>query len=129
MPTVDDLKALLYLAEPIFRHAPDAMIVVDTAGQIRVVNDQALILTGYAEDELLHQPVEVLVPAEHRNEHRGYRGGYMQTPHTRPMGAGTVLELLRKDGRRIPVEINLSVTPTPYGPMAITALRRQAGAE
>ena len=121
----DDTRFLFDVAPDLFRRAPDAMIVVDAAGEIRLVNEQALILTGWVETELVRQPVEVLVPPASRAVHEGFRAGYVQDPHTRAMGAGLDLELVRADGGMVPVEINLAVIVTPLGPMTLTALRRR----
>jgi len=117
------------LAPDLFRRSPDAMIVVDTPdAKIRAVNEQTLLLTGWAETDLLHQPIEVLVPEGLREEHERHRFGYIQQPHTRAMGAGLELELLRADGQLIPVEINLALVPTQRGNFVITTLRRRRGA-
>lgn len=123
----EDTRLMFELAPDLFRRAPDAMIVVDSSGEIRVVNEQALILTGWAETDLLHRKVEELVPAGRRGAHEGHRAGYVQDPHTRAMGSGLDLELVRKDGSTVPVEINLAmVTTSTHEPMTMTVIRRRA---
>ena len=42
--------------------APDAMVVADDDGVIRLVNEQMRKLLDYAPDELVGQPIEVLLP-------------------------------------------------------------------
>src|SRR5215212_6367024 len=42
--------------------APDAIVIVDAAGQIVIANHQAEQLFGYAGNELLGQPVDLLLP-------------------------------------------------------------------
>ena len=42
--------------------APDAMVCVDRCGRIALVNAQTERLFGYRRDELVGQPVEILVP-------------------------------------------------------------------
>ena len=96
------------LYRALFDTAPDAMIVVGSDGHIRLANPQALRLFGYAEVELIGQPVELLMPEAARGAHRGHRDGYMQRPRVRPMGAGQELVGQRRDGARFPVEIALS---------------------
>ena len=46
--------------------APDAMICADRDGRITLVNAQAERLFGYPRDELIGQPVEILVPDDAR---------------------------------------------------------------
>ena len=42
--------------------APDAMVIVDKNGSIELVNVETERLFGYARQEILHQPVEILIP-------------------------------------------------------------------
>ena len=42
--------------------APDAIIIADREGSIVLVNAQAQALFGYARQELLGRPVEMLLP-------------------------------------------------------------------
>jgi len=88
--------------------APDAVVIVDAAGLIQIVNRQTELLFGYPRTELLGQPVEVLVPERFRGRHIGHRTGYQRDPHTRPMGTGLESFGLRRDGSEFPVEISLS---------------------
>src|SRR5262249_55411472 len=48
---------------------PDALVVVGPDGHITLVNRQTERLFGYRRDELLGQPVEVLVPERFRERH------------------------------------------------------------
>jgi PAS domain S-box-containing protein len=88
--------------------APDAMVGVDAAGRIALVNAQAERLFGYGRERLLGQPVEMLVPEALRAVHPAYRAGYLTDPRPRPMGAGMELAGRRADGREFPAEISLS---------------------
>lgn len=92
----------------VFDAAPDGIVVVDRDGRIREVNPQVERMFGWSRDDLLGREIEVLVPEELREVHRGERSDYTDSPHTRPMGIGMQLEGRRKDGSRFPVEISLS---------------------
>ena len=82
--------------------------VVDSDGVIRDLNSQVEILFGWPRDDLLGQPVEMLVPEAQRSGHEHHRRGYAAESHVRPMGAGLELSGLRRDGSRFPAEISLS---------------------
>ena len=103
--------------------APDAIIEIDPDGRIVLLNEATQTLFGYERNELLGQPVEILIPGELRAEHRGFRKDYAKRPATRPMGSGLSLEGLRKDGARIPVEISLSPKRSKGG-VRVTAIIR-----
>jgi PAS domain S-box-containing protein len=99
-------------AEERFRVAvessPNGMLMVDQTGRIVMVNREAERLFGYARQELLSQPIEMLVPVRYRGQHPGNRGFFYSDPRTRVMGAGRELFGLRKDGSEIPIEIGLT---------------------
>ena len=92
--------------------APDAMIIVDEAGKILLVNAQAEAMFGLTRDEMLGQPVEILLPEAFRNTHIRHREQFIESPSLRPMGAGLELVGRRKDGSEFPVEISLSPVET-----------------
>jgi PAS domain S-box-containing protein len=115
------------LAEEKFRalleSAPDALVIVGKEGGIELVNSPAEALFGYRREELLGQPIEVLVPERFRTHHREYRNGYFASPQPRPMGGGLDLMALRKDGTEFGAEIRLSPIPTPAGTLVAAAVR------
>lgn len=109
--------------EELVEAAPDGIIEVDHDGGIVLVNRVTERLFGYDRDELLGQPVEVLVPENLRALHTRHRSGYKQNPVTRPMGAGLALRGRRKDGSHFPVEISLSPMRSEDGSRVITVVR------
>ncbi|MDP9190090.1 MAG: PAS domain S-box protein [Acidobacteriota bacterium] len=88
--------------------APDAIVVVDGSGIIVAVNALAGTMFGYESDQLLGQPIEVLVPERFRPRHVEDRQTYSSSPRTRPMGAGRTLTGRTRDGSEFPLEISLS---------------------
>lgn len=103
--------------------APDAMVVTESDGRIAIVNRQAEALFGYRRDELIGQPVEMLIPSQFRDRHPAHRAGYFQAPRVRAMGAGLELLGRRRDSSEFPVEISLSPVETDEGTLVISAIR------
>jgi protein-histidine pros-kinase len=103
--------------------APDAMVIVNGQGEIQFGNTQTSELFGYQRDELLGQPVEMLVPVRYRGHHPQDRGDFFAAPRSRPMGDGRELWGRRKDGSEFAIEISLSPLETADGLMATAAIR------
>ena len=101
--------------------APDAVVVTDAQGRILLVNRQSEALFGFAREELVGRPVEVLVPLDLRTLHPAHRFGYAADPRTRPMGADLDLRARCKDGTEVPVDIALSSFVTDAGALIVTA--------
>ena len=102
--------------------APNAMVMVDPAGNIVMVNAQAERVFGYSRAELTGQPVEMLVPERLRSHHPGLRKTFLAHPRPRPMGAGRDLYGLNKDGSEFPIEIGLNPIETDEGTMVLSAI-------
>ncbi|HUN28228.1 MAG TPA: PAS domain S-box protein, partial [Alphaproteobacteria bacterium] len=47
---------------PLLEYAPDATLIVDSEGRIRLLNAQAERLFGYYREELIGHPIEMLIP-------------------------------------------------------------------
>jgi PAS domain S-box-containing protein len=103
--------------------APDAIVGVGLDGLIQLVNTQTERLFGYERDELIGQPVEILVPIAARGDHASHRALYAEAPVSRPMGAGIQLAGRRKDGSTFAADISLSAIDTDEGMLISAAIR------
>lgn len=103
-------------------NAPNAMVVVDSTGIIVAVNSAAEQIFGYDPDQLVGEPVEILLPARYRTAHRLMRRRHMSNPEPRLMGSGRELKGLRKDGSEFDVEVGLNPVSTPQGMATLVAV-------
>ncbi len=87
---------------------PAAIVAVNALGEIIFVNAKVEEMFGYGRDELLGQPVEILMPERFHADHEHHRLDYGLSPRVRPMGAGSDLIARRKNGSEFPVEAGLS---------------------
>jgi len=95
--------------------SPNAIVAVDAHGLITYANQPAGSLFGYAGDELLGRPIELLVADSVRGGHVANRDAFLAHPIARPMGIGQDLAGRRKDGSEFPVEISLAPVQTMAG--------------
>jgi PAS domain S-box-containing protein len=103
--------------------APDAMVIVDDAGEIAIVNGQTEKMFGYDRKEMLGNKIEMLLPDRIRKVHVGHREGFVNSPALRPMGIGMELVGQRKDGSEFPVEISLSAVKTEKASFVSSVIR------
>ncbi len=88
--------------------APNAMLLINRAGTITLMNNQAEAYFGYTRDELVGRPLETLIPERFRRQHPDQRRSFYAQPRARAMGVGRDLYARRKDGTEFPVEIGLN---------------------
>ncbi|MCA1961158.1 MAG: PAS domain S-box protein [Desulfomonile sp.] len=88
--------------------AVDAIISAGIDDRIVFWNKAAERIFGYTEEEILGQPVSILMPPALREVHRRGMQRYIKTG--RPSAIGRTLELhgLRKSGEEFPLELSLS---------------------
>jgi PAS domain S-box-containing protein len=87
--------------------APEAMVVVNQAGRIVLLNGRAEKQFGYRPDELVGQRVTNIVP-EGIADRLGDKLGSAEDASAQQMRTGTALQGRRKDGSAFPIEIMLS---------------------
>ena len=96
--------------------APNGMLLANQDGIMTLVNAQVERYFGYDRQELLGQPVEVLMPERFRARHSGQRIDFFHRPKTHyAMGVSRELFGLRKDGTEFSLEISLNPIHTPTG--------------
>ena len=97
--------------------APDAMVIANRDGCVLLVNAQTEHLFGYSRNEMVGQPVEMLVPQRFRDQYPAHRKSL------RGLSPAVELYGLRKDGTEFPVEISLSPLETDEGVVVSSAIR------
>jgi PAS domain S-box-containing protein len=91
---------------------PFSIIVVESFGKIVLANSETERMFGYAQDELIGQTVDLLVPTRLRTQHARHRGQFAAHPQT---VLGRNLCGQRKDGTEFPAEVGLSPIHTNEG--------------
>jgi PAS domain S-box-containing protein len=73
----------------LFESAPDAIVIIAADSTIRFANAQTRAIFGYPVDELVGQPVDLLIPERLRRRHGAHVAGFLADPHPRPMGSAS----------------------------------------
>ncbi len=103
--------------------APDAMVVVNVAGEIVLLNVRAEKEFGYSRDELVGQKVKNIIPEGFAE--RIIADGTRSAAEALAQQIGTGIELIgrRKDGSEFPIEIMLSPLESAEGMLVTAAIR------
>ncbi len=103
--------------------APDAMVIVNQAGEIVLLNLQAEKQFGYHRDELLGQKVKNIIPDGFAERLIADRSRSAADALAQRIGTGIELTGRRKDGSEFPIEIMLSPFENAEGILVTAAIR------
>lgn len=114
-----DLAASEARAKAVMESAVEAILTTDAVGHVESVNPAAEVLFGWAEAEIVGRPIAVVVPGlELSGEHDG-----LDDLHWGP--SERMMEAIRKDEQRLPVDMSMSST-TIGGREMFTLIARDA---
>jgi PAS domain S-box-containing protein len=103
--------------------APDAMVVVNQAGDIVLLNVQAEKQFGYHRDELVGQRMKNIIPAGFAERLIADALRSAEDALAQQIGTGIELTARRKDGSEFPIEIMLSPLESAEGILVTAAIR------
>ncbi len=101
--------------------SPDALVIADANEVIAIVNRQAESMFGYAQAELIGQPIDLLLAAR-------YRGLQLTLPSAtahsiQELGKDRDVWAMTKAGREFPIGISVSPIDTEQGGLVAVAIR------
>ncbi len=103
------------LQRTILATVPDALIVIDEDGTIRMFSETAARMFGYSDQEAVGQNVKILMPNPDRDRHDSYMQHYMETGEAHIIGIGRVTNARRRDGSTFPIELAIGEALTEHG--------------
>lgn len=94
----------------ILDNANDAYVCMNADGVVKAWNKQAEYIFGWLEDEAVGRKLDkLIIPPEFQEAHQKGLKRFAQQKQSDMMGKRIELEALRKDGLRIPVELQVNV--------------------
>jgi len=110
--TVSKVRMALRESETKFRSvmesAIDAIISADVSGNIKSWNSAATALFGFSEEEVIGQPIEMIIPERFRKLHQEGLQRVSSGGPSRVIGKTVEVAALRKNGSEFPVELSLA---------------------
>lgn len=106
----NDLKIANSRFSAVIQSAYDGVITVDRDQRIRLFNASAEEMFGYRAEEVIGQPLDMLIPDRYRDRHSDQVEGFACSPiQSRPMfERGGGLSGWAKDSSEFPVEISIA---------------------
>jgi diguanylate cyclase (GGDEF)-like protein/PAS domain S-box-containing protein len=86
----------------------DAIVTADVRGRILTINPATTRMFGFSSEELIGQPVTVLMTIADRAEHESAVRRYLATGQAKIMGSVVEALARRKDGSIFPIDLSIS---------------------
>ena len=117
----------LGLLEQALMLVPDAIVGIREDGTIALANAHTEALFGYAREELVGEPVELLVSERFRRYHLSRHAGCLELVRDRRVRPRLDVCGRRRDGSEFPAEVSLVPAETEDGVLALAAIRDVGG--
>ncbi len=92
-----------------FQASPTGILLVSEDGNIYDVNETAANIFGYAQEELLNKPLDLLIPPRYHQHHARLHQEFLQKGEKATLSkVRGELEGRKKSGAEIPLEVSLS---------------------
>jgi PAS domain S-box-containing protein len=111
----------------VLQSVPNALVVINSNGRIVCVNTQAETMFGYCREEMLYQPVELLIPHRFCTALHTYRHHCVSVLHTRPQPPSLEGYGRRKGGSEFPLDLILSPLGTAGSVLVTGIIHRVTG--
>lgn len=103
---MDGATLQLHLAS-ILASVPDGMVVIDESGKVLAFSQAAEALFGFTAEEVIGQPVNILMAGRDKVNHDNYIGNYLRTGERQIIGKGRVVIASRADGTHFPIDLKI----------------------
>jgi PAS domain S-box-containing protein len=115
-----------WLARAVVAESPEAIVVTDADGLVRLWNAGATRMFGFSADEAMGQSLDLIIPVKLRDRHwKGYRQS-MATGTTRYGDTLLSVPATHRDGHRLSIEFSVALLRDDAGVIVgISAIMRE----
>ncbi|WP_232069160.1 PAS domain-containing protein [Mycobacterium saskatchewanense] len=114
------------LAQAVVSATPEAVVVCDAQGVIRLWNDGARRIFGYSSSEAMGENLDIIIPAKLRKRHWDGYHQTMATGHTRYGDKLLSVPATHRDGHRLSIEFSVALLRQDDGRIVgISAIMRE----
>jgi PAS domain S-box-containing protein len=118
---VAELRRIASIQRAILEATLDPTVTIDATGTIVIASHSVQRVFGWRQNELIGKNIKSLMPEPHASAHDGYIARYLKHGHTTILNRTRQFDVLRKDGKLVPVELSVSrVDPEGGGPPLFT---------
>ncbi len=115
-----DMELNQHTVRALLESSSQGIFGIDVDGRIRIANEAAHRIFGYAPGSLLGQPLDILIDTPQRAAHARQLRDFFASSDNRPMRHGLDLQGRRKNGELFPIEAAITVTDTAEGRMGVS---------
>lgn len=94
--------------QAVLNNVAEGIISATSDGIIEDANPATEAIFGYRPNELIGQPITLLMPAPHQEKHDSYISSYLRTGVKRMIGRSNEVIAIHKDGHQFPLEISIA---------------------
>ena len=115
-----------WLARAVVTATPEAIVVCDADGTIRLWNEGAQRVFGYSSPEAIGQNLDIIIPAKLRQRHWDGYHKTMATGQTRYGDKLLSVPAMHRDGHRLSIEFSVALLQDDDGHLiGISAIMRE----
>lgn len=94
----------------VFNTVGEAIVVANDAGEVIMLNNHVLEIWGYGADDILGQPLALLMPEQYREMHAKSMQRYIETGEHKVLNKRLELEALHSNGDHFPIQLYIAET-------------------
>lgn len=103
-----ELADAVAFSNAILESAAEAVITIDTGGNIETFNPAAQEMFGYSLQDIRNKNVNILMPEPYHSQHDRYLDSYLATNNPKIIGIGREVRAQRADGSVFPIHLSVS---------------------